>query len=92
MRAQLTSDRWLQWFCEGCQEHHGVPIEGANAWRWNGSTDNPTLHPSVLINRGRSNPTRHTCHMWITEGRVQFLGDCTHALAGKTTDIPEVTS
>lgn len=28
------------------------------------------------------------CHSFITDGRVQFLGDCTHAFAGKTVDLP----
>jgi hypothetical protein len=23
-------------------------------------------------------------------GRIQFLGDCTHALAGQTVDLPEI--
>lgn len=29
------------------------------------------------------------CHSFITDGRIQFLGDCTHALAGQTVDIPD---
>lgn len=29
------------------------------------------------------------CHSFVTDGRIQFLGDCTHALAGQTVDLPE---
>lgn len=29
------------------------------------------------------------CHSFVTDGRVQFLSDCTHALAGQTVDLPE---
>lgn len=29
------------------------------------------------------------CHSFITDGRIQFLGDCTHELAGQTVDLPE---
>lgn len=29
------------------------------------------------------------CHSFITDGRIQFLGDCTHALAGQTVDLPD---
>jgi hypothetical protein len=29
------------------------------------------------------------CHSFVTDGRIQFLGDCTHALAGKTVDLPD---
>jgi hypothetical protein len=28
------------------------------------------------------------CHSFVTAGRIQFLGDCSHALAGQTVDIP----
>lgn len=28
------------------------------------------------------------CHSFVTNGRIQFLADCTHALAGQTVDIP----
>ncbi len=29
------------------------------------------------------------CHSFVTDGRIQFLGDSTHALAGKTVDLPD---
>lgn len=28
------------------------------------------------------------CHSFVTDGRIQFLGDCTHSLAGQTVDLP----
>lgn len=28
------------------------------------------------------------CHSFVTDGRIQFLSDCTHALAGQTVDLP----
>lgn len=31
----------------------------------------------------------HICHSFVTDGRIQFLTDCTHALAGQTVDLPE---
>lgn len=30
------------------------------------------------------------CHSFVRDGRIQFLGDCTHALAGQTVDLPEI--
>lgn len=30
----------------------------------------------------------HVCHTFVTDGRIQYLGDCTHALAGQTIDLP----
>lgn len=29
------------------------------------------------------------CHAFVTDGRIQFLGDCTHELAGLTVELPE---
>jgi hypothetical protein len=28
------------------------------------------------------------CHSFVTDGRIQFLSDCTHELAGQTVDFP----
>jgi len=28
------------------------------------------------------------CHSFVKDGQMQFLGDCTHAMAGQTVDIP----
>lgn len=31
----------------------------------------------------------YVCHSFVTDGRIQFLTDCTHALAGQTVDLPD---
>lgn len=28
------------------------------------------------------------CHSFVRDGHIQFLGDCTHALAGQTAPLP----
>lgn len=71
--------------------------EGSGNWSWNGDTDSPTLRPSILT-RGQwgeqlegDPPLRDTlCHSWVNDGKVQFLDDCTHELAGQTLDLLEV--
>ena len=30
----------------------------------------------------------HVCHSFVMAGRIQFLPDCTHALAGQTVELP----
>jgi hypothetical protein len=30
------------------------------------------------------------CHSYVTDGKIQFLSDCTHALAGQTVDLPDI--
>ena len=52
---------------------------GTGNWTWNGDKQRPTLRPSLATNFGT-----HKCHVWINEGMVQHLGDCTCGLAGQT--------
>lgn len=38
---------------------------------------------------GRSSPfSCSVCHSFVRDGQIQFLGDCTHALAGQTVPLP----
>ena len=30
------------------------------------------------------------CHSFVRNGRIEFLSDCTHALAGQTVELPEL--
>lgn len=53
-----------------------------NAWRDAGF---PSLGHERQFD---SMPT--VCHSFVTDGRIQFLSDCTHELAGQTVDIPEL--
>lgn len=62
-----------------------------HCWTWNGRLDLPTFQPSMLVryNWGEQKEKR-VCHSFVTDGRIQYLGDSTHALAGQTIDLPEV--
>jgi hypothetical protein len=95
-----SNDNALTFWCPGCDGAHAIQ-HGAGAgprWGWNGSTDSPTFTPSILV-RYPANPdaieefkewrTQRVCHSFVTDGRIQFLDDCTHALAGQTVDLPE---
>ncbi|MGB3389069.1 MAG: DUF6527 family protein [Pseudaminobacter sp.] len=33
------------------------------------------------------NPIPSVCHSFVSDGQIQFLGDCTHALAGQTVPL-----
>lgn len=33
---------------------------------------------------------RNICHSFVRNGRIQFLGDCTHDLAGQTVELPDM--
>jgi len=64
--------------------------EGTGCWTWNGSTDAPTLRPSVLTQGYRGEHVRFRCHSWINDGQAQFLSDCSHDMAGQTVDLLDV--
>lgn len=94
---------WM--WCPGCDEHHAVKVNTPGGWGWNGCEERPTITPSILV-RGtktitddeaerilhgeRIKPIPTVCHSFVTDGRIQFLGDCTHALAGQTVDLPDL--
>jgi hypothetical protein len=61
-------------------------------WGWNGSLDKPTFTPSILVKANYTSPNRldDICHSFVTDGKIHFLGDCTHQLAGQTVDLPDL--
>lgn len=50
-------------------------------WLWNGSTDYPTLSPSIATTSYNGAERIH-CHSFVTLGQVEYLDDCTHELKG----------
>ena len=93
-------------YCLGCEGYHVVhtepwektwvtPPAPGPVWTFNGSTSRPTFGPSLLIHEHKKDDgTVHQprCHTFIREGRIQFLGDCGHKLAGQTVDMLECDS
>jgi len=87
--GEQNKETRLTWYCPGCKSDHGVPVPPhPQAWEWNGSLEAPTLSPSILIGGRRDKPA--TCHCFVRDGRIEFLGDCTHELAGQTVEMREV--
>lgn len=81
--------KMLLFWCPGCDQAHGVYVEKGNneqqiVWDFNGNMEKPTFSPSILL----SGHDKHICHSFVTDGRIQFLQDCTHHLAGFTADLP----
>jgi hypothetical protein len=75
-------------WCPGCHCGHGVWTSKPNhlgaQWIFNGDMVKPTFQPSLLLEAVGKSPR---CHSFITDGRIQFLPDCTHALAGQTVEM-----
>lgn len=88
--------RGVAFTCPGCSEWHVVTVaavHGRVVWQFNGDLVRPTISPSLLVtwNQGEAR-TPHRCHSFIRDGRIEFLGDCTHALAGQTVPLPPVAA
>lgn len=93
----------LTFTCPGCGDNHTV---NTDRWHWNGSLDRPTLDPSLLVRTGHYTSSWkpgdscwcgkgyefscYRCHSFVKDGRIEFLSDCSHALAGKTGDLSEL--
>lgn len=58
-------------------------------WDFNGDFELPTFSPSVKMSADMAG-TPFVCHSYVRAGRIQFLDDCTHALAGQTVDLPDI--
>lgn len=98
MKISKANDGRFLFYCEGCKVHHAVN----GTWSFNGDYDKPTFHPSVLVNGvipitddeydrimggEKIEPMRFICHSFVENGRIQYLNDCTHELAGQTVDL-----
>jgi len=74
---------------------------------YNDDPERPTLLPSILVRSGHFASSYvagdpcwcgtdygfncYVCHSWVRDGKIEFLPDCSHALAGQTVDLPEVS-
>lgn len=88
-------------WCPGCNSGHEIDTEQYNGsgakWSFDGNMEEPTFSPSINI---RVNPPGHAhyqpdlpsevCHYFIRAGRIEFLSDCTHTLAGQVVDLPGI--
>lgn len=82
------NDRWF-FMCPGCDNSwHAYD----RRWTFNGDVEKPTFRASLLTqwnDNSTDPPTHHVCHLFMTDGRIEYCGDSTHALAGQTVDVPD---
>lgn len=56
-----------------------------DSWAFNGDMDRPTLSPSVKCKTVHPETgAAYICHFFVRDGQIEYCGDCTHAMAGKT--------
>ena len=79
----------IAFMCIGCDEMHVIPIEGNNAWGFNGDYEKPTLTPSIKVSADFDGRVpKRICHSFVTDGEIKYLNDCTHELKGQTIKLP----
>lgn len=93
-------DEWL-FYCPGCRSEHRYIVKwGAKAknydgtpkteptWTFNGNMEKPTFRASLLctweIGEERK---KHRCHLFLTDGRLEFCSDSTHHLSGQNVPL-----
>lgn len=96
----VADDTHYAFFCVPCGSPHVVKTGPKDSPRW-GYNDNPcrpTFTPSVLVRTGSAvDPTfvweegdpPRICHSFVTDGMIQYLGDCDHELKGQTVPLAE---
>lgn len=72
------------WWCQGCEAIH--PWYYAPTRSFDGNLEAPTFTPSIFFPLGMLAPGV-VCHGFIRAGQIEYCGDCTHALAGKTVPL-----
>lgn len=87
----------VMFYCPGCKWYHAVYVTRPNSigaqWTFNGDYEKPTFTPSILVFTTMPDESRRTeCHSFVTNGQIQFLGDCRHEMKSQTVDLPELRS
>jgi len=87
--------------CPACRRSHMFD----SRWAFNGDVNNPTFRASMLVKwkhpKGYSNENpapkgwegeyvTEVCHSFVTDGIIEYLSDCTHMMAGKTIELPDI--
>lgn len=73
----------------------------SQGWTFNGDFDKPTFNPSLLNTWGTfadpnwrppEDAKGHSgrCHLFVTNGQIQYCGDCTHELNGQTVEMKDI--
>lgn len=81
-------------YCPACNAGHSFNTDPKrpNVWQFNGDLVKPTFTPSLLIrfadDDGAGDAVR--CHSFVTDGKIKYLNDCSHAMAGKTVEMEGV--
>jgi len=87
-------------FCPACDCGHMFD----SRWTFNGNFDKPTFRAIMLVtvtvpitddehtrimNGEKFEPKKLICHSFVTDGKIKFLGDCTHSMKNQEVQLPK---
>lgn len=67
----------MVFWCPACHNYHWVQINSnlKPFWKFNNDLNKPTFSPSILV---KNSDGEVECHLFIKEGNIEYLEDCTH--------------
>lgn len=86
---------YYTFYCPGCKHEHtySVFLDGTQ-WQFNGNIEKPSFTPSLLnVKKTLNEKTgvydieESRCHLFVTDGKIIYCGDCSHELSGQTIEL-----
>lgn len=101
-KLRRVENGFAHW-CPGCQEIHILPDRWHFSGNLDNPSFRPSFKHEGLrrvfangswtgewVRDANGNTIPYLCHYIVTDGNLQFQGDCTHALSGKTVPMPDL--
>jgi hypothetical protein len=65
-----------------------MPHSFDERWTFNGDFDKPTFSPSLLVRYPWKDKDRR-CHLFLTDGKIKYMNDCSHNMSGETIELQD---
>jgi sugar lactone lactonase YvrE len=79
-KVRKSGDNYWFW-CPGCQTNHRFD----KRWTMTGTLESPSFTPSLLCDFGEG----RKCHLFVTNGQIQYCGDSYHNLKNQTVPMED---
>lgn len=87
-----VEDGMMRYYCPGCNRCHTIPIapDGTEEpWDFNDNLEKPTVLPAIVIEDGDGTKV---CQHFITDGKISYLENSKHALAGHVVEMKDCSN
>lgn len=95
MKIRKKVVEYYFFYCPGCKHEHVYSVM-TDGWQFNNNIENPSFTPSLLNTQKILNETtgvyeeKSRCHLYVTDGKIVYCGDCTHEFNGQTIELSEL--